>query len=181
MKRRTALVAAIVLMLAAAFPTAAQAAPPGNGNETFFIGPDLNSTYQSHEHVFWDDSTGQVSQDTTGYNMTSGWCVSLYFDWQVLWGHHDARATRDCTSGGGNGNGTWYDNSYLTIGVNRMGACYDADNHVNGCVAYTGTNIDAIPKNWNISSGIDCISWVKRYTNGTAVYNSGGDERSCTN
>lgn len=179
MKRRAASVAAIVLMLTATFPAAAHAAPPDIGAWQEFKGPQLNSTYRSYGYASWSASSGEVEIVTTAYNMASGWCVTTYFDWLNV-GHHDGRATRDCTSGGGNGNGVWNDGGWSQVGVDKLGVCYDTDNHIDGCTSYPDASIAPMPKNWNIGVGVLCISWVKRKADGYSQYNGAGDPNSCT-
>lgn len=161
-----------------AAPATADAGPgPASGNWTGNVGPSGSYGYGS-----WNAnaSPNSVTLSARAGTLASNYCETAYFDWGLTpITHHDARAVRTCRSGATTSR-NWGDSKSTIGGVQKLGACYGANNTFGTCIGYPQAtmNICSIPAAFSTTN---CSSsWFLRYSSGAVLFHNGESPTTAT-
>lgn len=157
-----------------------------SGYEWMYTGPSPSRGY-----VEWNIPNSQYNnvQVNQSGSLAGGYCLTTWFDWNMnsVWPvseHFDARAIRNCLSGGGAVSMTNYDpapgTGWWYVGQQKLAFCYGPNHTTTGCVNGPQAAIPLGSVNANFNGSNWVTRWHARWSNGVTAYHSGGDPRSST-
>ena len=112
--------------------------------------------------------------------MTTGRCLTTWFDWQHPTDHSDARAVRTCQSTTNVLKEVTGERS-TNSGMLKFGVCYAPNQQATGCTNGPNTDIDVGPETVIPALPNDCTWSVVRSSGGTVSEYNGGLVHDCDN